>query len=594
MIKLATVFSGIGAIEHALQRMNIDNKIVFACDNGDVEILTKDIGMDLDVIDQELSELHLMIENIQFDDEVESLYKNQLSDMLTQAKEEYYSILLKLKEIQTPDIETIQSILMTIINMNGVKSSRVKEYKTFLNELNHGSNEQIKFKHLQLILEVINDYKQDNKLEDLNNINNYRSSDDIKWNQVSDLLQKEYQVLESVNGKRIIRKVQDLSQRASQLHEKINYLKVQKHLESLGTNWKKRKEYVDSLYAGQEKRNKVRQSYMANYHLDEDDFHWNVAFLNGKQYQGQVDLFVGGSPCQSFSLVGKQRGLEDTRGTLFYEYARLIDEIKPKVFIYENVRAVVSHDSGKTWAKMQEVFSELGYSFSWKVLNAKNYGIPQNRERLFVVGFRDDLKLNSLFDFPSPIELKKKMKDFLMDNAPGGYFLPKKGVEFVTKEKNLEKRFTQIDGDVQLCQKKNQQFNWHGDFVFQSEDDAKRNNIPDLQKYFLSEKVERYVLSTGTKNFYSKPKTDLDIARPLLTTMHKMHRAGVDNYVTTDGRLRKLTPRECLRLMGFSDNFKIVVSDTAMYQQAGNSIVVDVLIHIMEEVLKSYPRLKED
>ena len=594
MIKLATVFSGIGAIEHALQRMNIDNKIVFACDNGDVEILTKDIGMDLDVIDQELSELHLMIENIQFDDEVESLYNNQLSDMLTQAKEEYYSILLKLKEIQIPDIETIQSILMTIINMNGVKSSRVKEYKTFLNELNHGSNEQIKFKHLQLILEVINDYKKDNKLKDLNNINNYRSSDDIKWNQVSDLLQKEYQVLESVNGKRIIRKVQDLSQRASQLHEKINYLKVQKHLESLGTDWKKRKEYVDSLYAGQEKRNKVKQSYMANYHLDEDDFHWNVAFLNGKQYQGQVDLFVGGSPCQSFSLVGKQRGLEDTRGTLFYEYARLIDEIKPKVFIYENVRAVVSHDSGKTWAKMQEVFSELGYSFSWKVLNAKNYGIPQNRERLFVVGFRDDLKLNSLFDFPSPIELKKKMKDFLMDNAPGGYFLPKKGVEFVTKEKNLEKRFTQIDGDVQLCQKKNQQFNWHGDFVFQSEYDAKRNNIPDLQKYFLSEKVERYVLSTGTKNFYSKPKTDLDIARPLLTTMHKMHRAGVDNYVTTDGRLRKLTPRECLRLMGFSDNFKIVVSDTAMYQQAGNSIVVDVLIHIMEEILKSYPKLKED
>ncbi len=561
---------------------------------GDVEILTKDIGMDLDVIDQELSELYLMIENIQFDDEVESLYKNQLSDMLTQAKKEDYSIMLKLKEIQTPDIETIKSILMTIVNMNGVKSSRLKEYKTFLNELNHGSNEQIKFKHLQLILEVVNDYKKDNKLEDLNNVENYQSSDDIKWNQVSDLLQKEYQFLESVNGKRIIRKVQDLSQRTSQLHEKINYLKVQKHLESLGTNWKKRKEYVDSLYAGQEKRNKVKQSYMANYHLDETDFHWNVAFLNGKQYKGQVDLFVGGSPCQSFSLVGKQRGLEDTRGTLFYEYARLIDEIKPKVFIYENVRAVVSHDNGKTWEKMQEVFSELGYSFSWKVLNAKNYGIPQNRERLFVVGFRDDLKLNSLFDFPSPIELKKKMKDFLMDNAPGGYFLPKKGVEFVTKEKNLEKRFTQIDGDVQLCQKKNQQFNWHGDFVFQSEDDAKRNNIPDLQKYFLSEKVERYVLSTGTKNFYSKPKTDLDIARPLLTTMHKMHRAGVDNYVTTDGRLRKLTPRECLRLMGFSDNFKIVVSDTAMYQQAGNSIVVDVLIHIMEEILKSYPKLKED
>ena len=198
------------------------------------------------------------------------------------------------------------------------------------------------------------------------------------------------------------------------------------------------------------------------------------------------------------------------------------------------------------------------------------------------------------FTFPEPIPLEKKMKDFLVDNAPGGYFLPKKGVEFVTMEKNLSKKFTQIDGDVQLCQKKNQQFNWHGDFVFQSEEDAQAHNIPDLEKYFLSEKVRKYVLSSGTKNFYSKPATDLDIARPLLTTMHKMHRAGVDNYVTTQGRLRKLTPRECLRLMGFSDTFKIVVSDTSMYQQAGNSIVVDVLIAIMRQILTTCPQLEND
>ena len=112
--------------------------------------------------------------------------------------------------------------------------------------------------------------------------------------------------------------------------------------------------------------------------------------------------------------------------------------------------------------------------------------------------------------------------------------------------------------------------------------------MEDLEKYFLSEKVIKYVLSTGTKGFYSKPKIDLEIARPLLTTMHKMHRAGVDNYVTTEGRLRKLTPRECLRLMGFCDSFKIVVSDTSMYQQAGNSIVVDVLIEIMKKILISY------
>lgn len=594
MIRLATVFSGIGAIEHALERMNIENEIIFACDNGDIEILTKKIGINIDEIEDELNSLKESIGTIQFNDEVEDLYKDQLANMLSEALDEYASVFATIQDLPSYTDNITAETLSEILAMENVKPSRVKEYKKFLSEIEKGSAEQIRLRELQVMLEISNDYKKDNSLENLGKDMEYDSVDGIDWRSISQTVKTLYERLEEVDGKKIIRRVQDLSQRTSQLHEKINYMKVQKKLESMGDDWKARKEYVDSLYAGQEKRNKVKQSYMANYKILEDDYHWNVAFLNGKQYAGQVDLFVGGSPCQSFSLVGKQRGLQDTRGTLFYEYARLIDEIKPKVFIYENVRAVTSHDGGKTWEKMQEVFKELGYSFYWKVLNAKNYGIPQNRERLFVVGIREDILEEKIFEFPAPIPLEKIMKDFLMENAPGGYFLPRKGVEFVTMEKNLTKRFTQIDGEVQLCQKKNQQFNWHGDFVFQSEEDAMANNIPDLEKYFLSEKVEKYVLATGTKNFYSKPKTDLDVARPLLTTMHKMHRAGVDNYVTTDGRLRKLTPRECLRLMGFSDNFKIVVSDTSMYQQAGNSIVVDVLIHIMEEILKSCPGIVEE
>lgn len=592
MIKLATVFSGIGAIEHALQRMQLDHEIVFACDNGDVEILTKEIGMNIDEIGTELNALSKIIKNIQFNDEIEDLYKNQLDGMLSEALNEYDTVLEKIDALPSQDGDLVEKLLKKIISMKNVKASRIKEYKKFLSEIGQGSVQQTKLRELQVILEIANDYKKDNSLDDLGKDMEFESGDDIDWRSVSKLVYSAYTKLESLDGKKIIRRVQDLSQRASQLHEKINYLDVQKKLESMGDDWKARKQYVDSLYKGMEQRNKVKKSYMANYDISDEQFHWNVAFLNGKQYTGEVDLFVGGSPCQSFSLVGKQRGLDDTRGTLFYEYARLIDEIKPKVFIYENVRAVTSHDNGKTWEKMQEVFAELGYDFSWSVLNAKNYGIPQNRERLFVVGFRKDLILSKKFDFPVSIPLEKKMKDFLIDNAPGGYFLPEKGVDFVTMEKNLTKRFTQIDGEVQLCQKKNQQFNWHGDFVFQSEEEAKANAIPDLEKYFLSEKVRKYVLATGTKNFYSKPKTDLDIARPLLTTMHKMHRAGVDNYVTTDGRLRKLTPRECLRLMGFSDSFKIEVSDTSMYQQAGNSIVVDVLIHIMNSILESYPELR--
>ncbi len=592
MIRLATVFSGIGAIEHALARMGIEHRIVFACDNGDVDILTKEIGMNIDDIGGELEELQKTVDDVHDNNDIQDLYKGQLVGMLTEATAEYKSILSSIIDDESI-VPTVFSIMDKIQSMETVKESRQNEYKRFQSEMGDGSPKQQILKVLQVILEISNDYKKDNSLEELGEDIDFVSSDGIAWRLISSDLKNCYEYLERVNGKRIIRKVQDLSQRVSQLHEKINYISVQKTLETMGTDWHAKKDYVDSMYTGLETRNKVKQSYMANYDVREEDFHWNVAFLDGRQYSGQVDLFVGGSPCQSFSFVGKQRGLDDTRGTLFYEYARLIDEIKPKVFIYENVRAVTTHDGGRTWRKMQEVFKELGYSFSWDVLNAKNYGIPQNRERLFVVGFRNDLQLAHPFLFPESIPLEKKMKDFLIDTAPGGYFLPKKGVEFVTMEKNLSKKFTQIDGEVQLCQKKNQQFNWHGDFVFQSEEEATRKNIPELEKYFLSEKVKKYVLSSGTKNFYSKPEIDLDVARPLLTTMHKMHRAGVDNYVTTQGRLRKLTPRECLRLMGFSDSFKIVVADTSMYQQAGNSIVVDVLIAIVRQIIKSYPNMEE-
>lgn len=592
MIKLATVFSGIGAIEHALQRMGLEHKIVFACDNGDLDIFVKEIGMDMDLIGAELTELNTIISKLSSNEEYDELYKEQLKSMLLEAHNEYEQLREQLNSIVEFSKDT-EKIIDTIIAQEGLKKAKIKEYTKLKDALNSGSEINRCLGNMQAVLKLTNDFKKDNALTDLGSDKHFVSSDGIDWGSVSQDLKNAYDQLESVNGKRIIRKVQDLSQRTGQLHEKIIYMKIQRELASIGDDWAARKAKVDELYHGLENRNKVKQSYMANYELDEEHFHWNVAFLDGRQYKDEVDLFVGGSPCQSFSLVGKQRGLEDTRGTLFYEYARLIDEIRPKVFIYENVRAVTSHDGGKTWEKMQQVFSELGYTFDWKILNAKDYGIPQNRERLFVVGFRNDLKLEREFTFPEPIELEKKMKDFLMENAPGGYFLPKKGVEFVTKEKNLTKKFTQIDGDIQLCQKKNQQFNWHGDFVFQSEEDAVEHDIPDLEKYYLSEKVRKYVLASGTKNFYSKPKIDLDIARPLLTTMHKMHRAGVDNYVTTEGRLRKLTPRECMRLMGFSDEFKIVVSDTSAYQQAGNSIVVDVLIHIMESIIASYPQIAD-
>lgn len=333
--------------------------------------------------------------------------------------------------------------------------------------------------------------------------------------------------------------------------------------------------------------NFVKQSYFANYDISEDRWYDDVRDIDGTKYKGKLDILVGGSPCQSFSMVGKRRGFEDTRGTLFYEFARVVKESQPEIFIFENVKGLTNHDNGNTFETIKATFDELGYKYFHNVLNAKDYGVPQHRERIFVIGFKDK---NVEFEFPEPIILEYKMQDFLEDYTDSKYYLKEKGIKFVTSSKNRNKRYTQINGDIALCQKANQQFNWHGDFIFEplqeNEFDEFIFDVNEVEeKYYLSDKVKDYVLSAGTKNFKANVKTDLEIARPLLQSMHKMHRAGVDNYVTHNkGRIRKLTPKECLRLMGFRDDFKQVVSDTQMYRQAGNSIVVDVLIAILKQM----------
>lgn len=599
MLRVGTVFSGIGAIEHALKRMNIEHEIAFACDNGDVDIFSKDISIDMKAIEAEFHELKFKIKEYNAITEEDKIYKQELENDLEQHFHTYNDICNEIDVcLKKYPISYIIKVFENINKQDNLKKTRLKEYTKFEKLLNNQDHKRDWFlKRMQYTVECVNDFKKDNSLNIISNIDEMpslfntvelKSTDNIDWEPVLDYLTSAYNILETIQGKKIIKRTRDIAERLGMLHERINLYHLRKKVEA-EPNYEKKKKIIDDVYAPYEKQNQVKKSYLANYDVSPKNFHWNVSFLDGKQYRDNIDLFVGGSPCQSFSLVGKQRGLEDTRGTLFYEYARLVSEIRPKIFIYENVKAVLSNDNGNTWKTMQKVFDDLGYKWKYQILNAKNYGIPQNRERIFVVGFRNDLVLKQEFNFPEPVELTTTMKDFLLDNVSGKYYLNTKGVDFVTMEKNLTKRYTQINGDVALCQKKNQQFNWHGDFVFVEENTDMEKTMADLDKYFLSEKVRKYVLASGTKNFYSKPKTDLDIARPLLTTMHKMHRAGVDNYVTTDGRLRKLTPRECLRLMGFCDSFKITVSDTAMYQQSGNSIVVDVLIAVMSEIMKCMP-----
>lgn len=596
MIRIATVFSGIGAIEHALDRMVLEHEIVFACDNGDVDILSKPIEANLKSIYTNIEELNTIISEIKIDPnnsrDIHDLkdYKEQLDSLV-----HMYEALLPL--VDSSFISNYAPVVLQVANFitsdSQVKKSKVAEYKKTLLEYDSSSVDAKYFILASLIVSIVRDFHKNNDfslLYSCGSLENLESKDNINWNAILPKIRKIYEIQEEYKIKKQIKLVKELSERLSMLHERINSFHILKKLDTFDS-YEDKKAYVDQLYAPYEKQNKVKQSYLANYKLNPTQFHWNVSFLDGKQYKNKVDLFVGGSPCQSFSLVGKQRGLEDTRGTLFYEYARLVSEIQPKVFMYENVKAVLSNDKGRTWETMQNVFTSLNYVWKHQVLNSKDYGVPQNRERVFVVGVRRDLAGDNKFEFPKAFPLEKTMKDLLLDNVSRQYYLPPKGVDFVISGKNLSKKFTQVDGDIALCQKKNQQFNWHGDFVFVETNKDVENTKKELEKYYLSDKVKKYVLSSGTKSFYVKPKTDLEIARPLLTTMHKMHRAGVDNYVTSYGNLRKLTPRECLRLMGFCDSFKIVVSDTSMYQQAGNSIVVDVLINIMTAIMNCFPNV---
>ena len=189
------------------------------------------------------------------------------------------------------------------------------------------------------------------------------------------------------------------------------------------------------IFAGDIDKN-CKTSYFANYDISDDNWHDDVTKFCAKKYINTVDLLVGGSPCQTFSMVGKRLGLNDTRGTLFYEFARVVNECQPKVFIYENVKGLVNHDQGRTWMVVKDIFNELGYKIFYQTLNSKDYGIPQHRERIFVVGFKDN---EERFEFPKKIDLHHKMQDFLEDFTDSKYYLKDKGVKFVTSTWNRKK-----------------------------------------------------------------------------------------------------------------------------------------------------------
>lgn len=250
------------------------------------------------------------------------------------------------------------------------------------------------------------------------------------------------------------------------------------------------------------------------------------------------DILVGGFPCQAFSQAGKKLGFEDTRGTLFFEIARVIKGKNPKCFLLENVRNLVSHDKGKTFKTILSTLQSLGYEVYYALFKAKDFGVPQNRERIYIVGFNKKLVPNyDKFTFPKPMNLSTKVGDIL--------------------EKNVNEKYTISDNL------------WNGH---------------QRRKLEHKEKGNGFGYSLFNEN---SPYTNTISAR--------YYKDGSEILIEQKGKNpRKLTPREAARLQGFPEKFIIPVSDTQSYKQFGNSVAVPVINAIAIEMLKVLDNEKRD
>lgn len=271
----------------------------------------------------------------------------------------------------------------------------------------------------------------------------------------------------------------------------------------------------------------------------------------------EVDLIMHGSPCQDFSIAGRQAGGDEgsgTRSSLMYETIRIIEKLKPKYVIWENVKNLLSKKHKPNFDNYINRLNELGYKSFCKVLNAKDYGIPQNRERVFTISIRNDL--NQPFEFPPKKKLKLKLKDMLEKNIDNKYYLSKNKIYSISHWKSYQKPFEKIHGNNSISQT----------LTARGAGEEHSGMI-----VYSSELYETTNLQNECFNIFESGDIKIN-----------------------DLRIRKLTPKECWRLMGFSDEdfekAKRVNSDTQLYRQAGNSIVVNVLVEIFNNLFVDYSK----
>lgn len=274
---------------------------------------------------------------------------------------------------------------------------------------------------------------------------------------------------------------------------------------------------------------------------------------------GEVDVICGGFPCQAFSIAGARRGFEDTRGTLFFEIARFASILKPKYLFLENVKGLLNHDKGNTFKTIIGALDELGYDVEWQVLNSKNFGVPQNRERVFIVGHFRGERSGNVFPFGGKVE-----------NADPG--LENKIKKYGTIQPNFNQSgiVYEIDGIAPTLR------------AYQGGNLEPKIRVKEATKQGYAEAVVGDSINLSHPNSKTRRgRVGKQIANTLLT-------GESQGVVEPDFRIRKLTPRECWRLQGFPDwafdKAQEVNSNSQLYKQAGNSVTVNVIAAIAERL----------
>jgi DNA (cytosine-5)-methyltransferase 1 len=281
------------------------------------------------------------------------------------------------------------------------------------------------------------------------------------------------------------------------------------------------------------------KTYLENFN---EDPYGDITLLNKSKILKlpNFDILCAGFPCQSFSIAGHKNGFSDTRGTLFFNIAQIIKEKRPKAFLLENVKGLTFHDRGKTLCTMLKILEEdLNYNVSWQVLNSKDFGVPQNRERIYIVGFNKPLD----FDFPNSNK-RTKLKDIIDKNPVSSkYYISGTYLNTLIKHK----------------QRHEGRGNGFGFDILNPEGISNAIVVGGMGK-------ERNLI-------VDKRLKDLTPVTNLKGEINK-------EYV------RRLTPREWARLQGFPEKYKIPVSDTQAYKQFGNSVSVPVIKSIAKKIVK--------